>query len=170
MLTLLLGAGCSDSYDDAAIKEQLAELERRVEAAEAVIRAYENNLFIQSVTPLADGYEILFSDGSKATIRDGKDGQPGQPGQPGEKGDSWIKHVIIGDTGVTFEMTDGRSFTIPMASFVQQIQHIAFVPCYDDGKARVEYTSMDDSHLKIDFQISPRELAAELVEKWKEYC
>ncbi|MBQ8916381.1 MAG: CotH kinase family protein, partial [Alistipes sp.] len=170
MLTLLLGAGCSDSYDDAAIKEQLAELERRVEAAEAVIRAYENNLFIQSVTPLADGYEIRFSDGSKATIRNGKDGQPGQPGQPGEKGDSWIKHVIIGDTGVTFEMTDGRSFTIPMASFVQQIQHIAFVPCYDDGKARVEYTSMDDSHLKIDFQISPRELAAELVEKWKEYC
>ena len=167
VLTLSLGVGCSDSYDDTALKEQLAELERRIEAAETVIKAYENNLFIKTVTTLPNGYEILFSDGSKATIQNGKDGQDGQNGKDG---DSWIKNVVIGLNEVTFELTDGRSFTIPLASFVQQIQQIHFVPCYDDGKATVTYSSAADSRLKIDFQLSPRELAAELVKTWQEYC
>ena len=170
VLTLSLGVGCSDSYDDTALKEQLAELERRIEAAETVIKAYENNLFIKTVTTLPNGYEILFSDGTKATIQNGKDGQNGQNGQNGQDGDSWIKNVVIGPNRVTFEMTDGRTFTIPLASFVQQIQQIHFVPCYDDGKATVTYSSAADSRLKIDFQLSPRELAAELVKTWQEYC
>ncbi len=170
VLTLSLGVGCSDRYDDTALKEQLAELERRIEAAETVIKAYENNLFIKTVTTLPNGYEILFSDGSKATIQNGKDGQNGQNGQDGKDGDSWIKNVVIGPNEVTFELTDGRSFTIPLASFVQQIQQIHFVPCYDDGKATVTYSSAADSRLKIDFQLSPRELAAELVKTWQEYC
>lgn len=170
VLTLSLGVGCSDSYDDTALKEQLAELERRIEAAETVIKAYENNLFIKTVTTLPNGYEILFSDGSKATIQNGKDGQDGQNGKDGKDGDSWIKNVVIGPNEVTFELTDGRTFTIPLASFVQQIQQIHFVPCYDDGKATVTYSSAADSRLKIDFQLSPRELAAELVKTWQEYC
>lgn len=170
VLTLSLGVGCSDSYDDTALKEQLAELERRIEAAETVIKAYENNLFIKTVTTLPNGYEILFSDGSKATIQNGKDGQNGQNGKDGKDGDSWIKNVVIGPNEVTFEMTDGRTFTIPLASFVQQIQQIHFVPCYDDGKATITYSSAADSRLKIDFQLSPRELAAELVKTWQEYC
>ena len=44
VLTLSLGVGCSDSYDDTALKEQLAELERRIEAAETVIKGIPSGL------------------------------------------------------------------------------------------------------------------------------
>ena len=46
MLTLST-AGCGgDDYDDAALKQQIAELEKRIAAAETVLNAYNNNLFI----------------------------------------------------------------------------------------------------------------------------
>ena len=40
--------------------------------------------FIVSYTPVANGYEVSLSDGSKLTITNGKDGENGQPGLNGE--------------------------------------------------------------------------------------
>lgn len=40
--------------------------------------------FIVSYTPVANGYELSLSDGSKLTITNGKDGENGQPGLNGE--------------------------------------------------------------------------------------
>lgn len=176
---------CSDSYDDAALKEQLADLERRMEAAETVLRAYNNNLFISSVTETAEGYEILFSDGSKATIRHGKDGEDGKNGEDGKDGTNGtngtdgtngadgkclIKSIVVGKTEVTFTLTDGQSFSIPIVTPVSKIHQVNFVPRYDDGRATVTYSSVADSHLAIDFQISPREAAVALKECWADYC
>ena len=123
LCTLMLSSGCNDSYDDAAIKEQLADLERRMEAAEAVLRAHNNHLYIVSVTELNDGYEITFSDGSKATIRNGKDGADGKDGANGTNGTNGtdgtnakclIQSIVPGKSEVTFTLTDGRTFSIPL--------------------------------------------------------
>lgn len=182
LCTLMLSSGCSDSYDDAAIKEQLADLERRMEAAETVLRAYNNHLYIVSVTELNDGYEITFSDGSKATIRNGKDGADGKDGANGKDGadgtngtngtdgKSLIQTIVPGKSGVTFTLTDGTTFSIPLITPLSQIHQVNFVPRYDDGRATVSYSSAADSRLDIDFRISPHEAAAALKDCWAEYC
>ncbi len=155
-----------DGYDDAALREQIAALEKRLLAAETVLNAYQNKLFINGVKQLSDGYEITFSDGSKATITNGKDGANGTPGKDG---DTWIDKVTVGTTEVTFEMTSGQTFSIPLATAVSGIQSIAFVPRYDDGCASVYYTTAADSYLEFDFQLSPREKVADLATKWSDY-
>ena len=165
--TLTLGwTSCSDSYDDSALREQIADLEDRIAATEAVLAAYNKGLFIQSVKSTSTGYEIVFSDGSKATIRNGKDGQPGSAGA---NGDSWIKEVIVGKTEVTFVMTDGTRFSMPLATLVQKIQHLSFLSATADGSAEVLYTSPANSRVEMSFQLSPRELATEFTSVWSEY-
>lgn len=164
-VALLCGAAScgGDEYDDAALRQQIADLEARLTAAETVLNAYKNKLFINSVQTTDAGYVITFSDGSKATITNGKDGTPGKDG------DTWIKNVTVGATEVTFEMTSGQSFSIPLATAVSGIQSIAFVPRYDDGCATVLYTTAAESSLELDFQLSPREKVADLAAKWEDY-
>ena len=93
---LLLVAGITFSlsnctYDDSAlwnemeqIKDRVSDLEESVlqtneeiEALQAIINALQNNLYITSVEQTADGYTIVFSDGTSANIMNGKDGVNG---------------------------------------------------------------------------------------------
>lgn len=157
-----------DEYDDTALKQQIADLEKRVSAAETVLRAYDQALFIKSVTTTSNGYVITFSDNSKATITNGKDGADGQPGKDGKDGDAWIKDVQVGEREVTFTMTDGRSFSIPLSTLVGNIQHLSFVPTHSDGRATVAFRSAADATLQMTFTLSPAELAADVVAKWSE--
>ena len=127
----LLVVACE--YDDTALKESIAKLEQRLDAVEAVQRAYENNLFIKGIQQIDNGYIITFSDNSTATIvngddgkdgadgadgadgkdgKDGKDGEDGKNGTNGKDGDTLIKSITIGKDSVTFVLTDGRKFTI----------------------------------------------------------
>ena len=93
---LLLVAGITFSlsnctYDDSAlwnemeqIKDRISDLEESVlqtneeiEALQSIINALQNNLYITSVEQTADGYTIVFSDGTSASIMNGKDGANG---------------------------------------------------------------------------------------------
>lgn len=79
------------TYDDSAlwnemeqIKDRVSDLEESVlqtneeiEALQAIINALQNNLYITSVEQTADGYTIVFSDGTSANIMNGKDGVNG---------------------------------------------------------------------------------------------
>lgn len=79
------------TYDDSAlwnemeqIKDRVSDLEESVlqtneeiEALQAIINALQNNLYITSVEQTADGYTIVFSDGTSASILNGKDGVNG---------------------------------------------------------------------------------------------
>ena len=138
-VALLLSA-CSKAYDDSSVWDSIHSLEARMDAMEIVMRAYENKLFIDSVEPTSDGegYVITFSDGSSATITNGRDGQDGAPGAdgqdgqdgqdgapgadgqdgqdgaPGADGETLIDSITIGENEVTFLLTDGRSFSIPL--------------------------------------------------------
>jgi hypothetical protein len=150
-----LAVACSTPYDDTELWNSVDELEQRMSAVESVLRAYNNNLFIETVTENTDGYVITFSDGSSATITNGKDGQDGadgkdgkdgidgqdgedgkdgidgqdgedgqdgndgedgKDGQDGDDGDTLIESIEIGAEEVTFTLTDGRTFSIPIGA------------------------------------------------------
>ena len=83
----LLLFGCSDKYDDSALRNDLNDLENRVTKLEElctqmntnisslqkIVDALQDNLSISKVEQISDGYIIHFSDGSTATIKNGKD-------------------------------------------------------------------------------------------------
>lgn len=102
----------SCTYDDSAIKQEIENqgkeidaLKQRVSALEAVQKAHAGDLFITAVTTLSNGYTITFSDGSTATILDGNDG---------EEGEEWISGVEIGETTAVFHLSNGTDITIPL--------------------------------------------------------
>ena len=97
---MLCVVGCE--YDDTEIKNSIEQIEKRLSAVETVQNAYKNNLFIKSVVQTTNGYTITFSDGSTATITNGKDG------------DTLIESITISESEVTFVLTDGRRFSIPL--------------------------------------------------------
>ena len=109
----LFAAGCAQEFDDSKIWEEIDSIKSRVSALETVTNAYKNNLFIKSVNQIDNGYIITFSDGSQATIVNGADGKDGQDGADGE---TLIESIVIGENEVTFILTDGSSFTIPLYS------------------------------------------------------
>ena len=89
--TLMAMTGCS--YDEAIwneveqIKDRVATLEKAViktnediVALQTIVAALQNNIYVVAVNTTADGYIIEFSDGTTATINNGKDGANGQNG------------------------------------------------------------------------------------------
>ena len=84
--------GCS--YDDEAIWNEVEQIKDRVEtleqaviktnedivALQTIVAALQNNLYVVAVNTTTDGYIIEFSDGTTATINNGKDGANGQNG------------------------------------------------------------------------------------------
>ena len=85
----LLLFGCSDKYDDSALRNDLNDLENRIAKLEElckqmntnisslqkIVDALQDNLSISKVEQISDGYIIHFSDGSTATIKNGKDSE-----------------------------------------------------------------------------------------------
>ena len=84
--------GCS--YDDEAIWNEVEQIKDRVTtleeaviktnedivALQTIVEALQNNVYVVAVNATADGYVIEFSDGTTATINNGKDGANGQNG------------------------------------------------------------------------------------------
>ena len=87
--TLTAMVGCS--YDDAAIWNEIENVKDRVDmleesviktnediaALQTIVNALQKNVYVVSVTPTAEGYTIVFSDGTTAEIKNGKDGANG---------------------------------------------------------------------------------------------
>ena len=103
--TILLVAGCSESFDDSQIWTKLDSLESRIAALEQLCRhmntnisslqtlvnALKNNDYVTGVTPITEdgktvGYTITFSKSSPVTIYHGKDGANGADGKDGVDG------------------------------------------------------------------------------------
>ncbi|MBO4765152.1 MAG: hypothetical protein J5508_05540, partial [Bacteroidales bacterium] len=77
-----------DKYDDSQLRSDISSLSNRVSTLESLMNSAQSNIqslltltesinknyFITAVNPLSDGYEIVFSNGSKATIKNGSDG------------------------------------------------------------------------------------------------
>lgn len=90
ILSSLITVGCQKDYE-----ERLKDLENRVSRLEdicdqmnanisalrTIVTAQQNQITISKVEQLSDGYIIHFSDGTFATIKNGKDGVNGQGGE-----------------------------------------------------------------------------------------
>ena len=84
--TLTAMVGCS--YDDEALWNEMEQIKDRVTtleeaviktnedivALQTIVEALQNNVYVVAVNTTADGYVIEFSDGTTATINNGKDG------------------------------------------------------------------------------------------------
>ena len=121
-LTLGLMVGCS--YDDSAILDKIAEMEKeqdemqkehdemqaQLDAQQTLLDALANKLTITAVTQTDNGNTITFSDGTSMSIKDG------EQGEKGEDGDSFIESIVVGEEDVTFTLTDGTVIVIPLGS------------------------------------------------------
>ena len=121
---LLATTACS--YDDTLIwdevnnvKDRVDELEKQVNgintnltALQTIVNAMQDNVYVTAVNETADGYTIIFSNGTTATITNGKDGANGKDGQNGAPGndgkDAIAPQVRINDATKEWEIsTDG---------------------------------------------------------------
>ncbi|MBR5829933.1 MAG: leucine-rich repeat protein [Tidjanibacter sp.] len=129
---VLVLTGCAEMGLDGSILERIEDIENRLDEVETLVNADKNGLVITSVQEVAEGYLIIFSDGSSVTVKHGKDGADGKDGQDGEDGKGGqdgengsagengsngsciITSVEIGADSVTFNLSDGRTVVIPL--------------------------------------------------------
>lgn len=139
ILALVLAIVVSScKYDDTLVWNSIDELKQRMSALETVMKAYENNLFIESIDEIDNGYIITFSDGSKATIVDGENGKDGADGKDGE---TYIHNISIEGDKVMFTLTDGTMFSIPLYSMFDIVfESTEGLICYPGVSVEVGYT------------------------------
>lgn len=94
LVTAMAVFGCSKDYDDTAIKNDISDLQSRVEkletwcttvnsqisALQGLVTALEANDYVTGVSPVTNGYTINFSKSEAITIYNGKDGAKGADG------------------------------------------------------------------------------------------
>ena len=141
LMCVLLLLGCSNKYDDSALRNDLNDLENRVAKLEdlckqmntnisslqTIVTALQNNVYVTGTTPLMKdgkeiGYTITFSKGNPITIYHGKDGQDGEDGTTptiGVKKDTdgvyyWTlngEFIVVDDGKIQAEGKDGTNGT-----------------------------------------------------------
>ena len=155
----LLLFGCSDKYDDSALRNDLNDLENRVTKLEelckqmntnisslqTIVTALQNNVYVTGTTPLMKdgkeiGYTITFSKGNPITIYHGKDGQDGEDGTTptiGVKKDTdgvyyWTlngEFIVVDGGKIQAEGTNGTNGTTPQF----KIENDYWFVSYDNG-------------------------------------
>ena len=94
LVTAMAVFGCSKDYDDTAIKNDISDLQSRVEkletwcttvngqisALQGLVTALEAKDYVTGVSPVTNGYTINFSKSESITIYNGKDGAKGADG------------------------------------------------------------------------------------------
>ena len=159
LMCVLLLLGCSDKYDDSALRNDLNDLENRVAKLEdlckqmntnisslqTIVTALQNNVYVTGTTPLMKdgkeiGYTITFSKGNPITIYHGKDGQDGEDGTTptiGVKKDTdgvyyWTlngEFIVVDGGKIQAEGKDGTNGTTPQF----KIENDYWFVSYDNG-------------------------------------
>lgn len=137
MFVALVAFSSCEKYDDSSIKESIENLTDRVESLEeacdnlnssissiqTIVNALENNISVVTVNSVKEngvevGYEIVFSDGSTITIKNGADGADGEDGKDGNDGSDFSgstgSSTVIGvveDNGVDYWTINGVFLT-----------------------------------------------------------
>ena len=152
MMGLAVAACTTAEYDDAAIKEQiknlddrltvveenLAKLELNVAAMKSLAEALKTGKYVESVVALEDGtgYTVTFSDDSTVVIYHGEKGEKGDQGAEGVQGDK-------GNDGVTPTVTvqdvDGELYWFINGVQGPAIYEEAPVFSSEDGNLYVTY-------------------------------
>lgn len=94
LVTAMAVFGCSKDYDDTELKQDISDLQSRVEkletwcttvngqisALQGLVTALEAKDYVTGVSPVTNGYTINFSKSDAITIYNGKDGAKGADG------------------------------------------------------------------------------------------
>lgn len=94
LVTAMAVFGCSKDYDDTELKQDISDLQSRVEkletwcttvngqisALQGLVTALEAKDYVTGVSPVTNGYTINFSKSEAITIYNGKDGAKGADG------------------------------------------------------------------------------------------
>ena len=94
LVTAMAVFGCSKDYDDTELKQDISDLQSRVEkletwcttvngqisALQGLVTALEAKDYVTGVSPVTNGYTITFSKSDAITIYNGKDGAKGADG------------------------------------------------------------------------------------------
>lgn len=127
--TVVAAMASCQKYDDSAlverignVEESVISLEERIKANEEALKKLEDaekNALTVDVRQIENGYELIFSDGQKATIYNGakgdkgEQGEKGEAGEKGEPGESGISDFSIEETPEAYVFTyDGKTYTI----------------------------------------------------------
>ena len=93
--------GCyKDDIND--LNEKYDKLKEELDAYKTLLQALENKLTVNSITETANGYKVVFSDGTEMQVGNGTDGT---------NAPSIVRIVDTGNT-VVFHMSDGTTITV----------------------------------------------------------
>lgn len=172
LVTLCLGA-CK--YDDGAlwdevhsldnrvtsIEKQLTEMNNDINTVKMLAKTLQKQVYITKVTPTSDGYTINFSDGSTATIRNGKDGTNGKDGVNGKdapvinvKYDNGRYYWVQTLNGSTTWLTDSNGNKIPVTGddgatpLLKTDSDGYWIVSYDNGNTYVRVKDANGNPIK----------------------
>ena len=146
-----------------ALEEKVKELnERTIPGIQATVAALQAKIYVTDVTVLKDGYEITFSDGTKATIANGKDGKDGEKGERGAE-PVISAQEIDGEFYWTVDgkpMLDAQGKKIPVHAALPQlrINEGKWEVSYDEGKTWKEVPTMGSGGAAISIEDTDTEI------------
>ena len=104
-----------DNIDDrlSQVEKKIEEMNTNIDALSKICDALSSNVSVSSVTPLQDasGYEIVFSDGTKATIHNGTDAELPRLASGASLGEPYVQDAtyISVDGGKTWTRISGEN-------------------------------------------------------------
>lgn len=152
---LLAFCGCQD-FD--SLSSRVDDLESRVKYLEelckdmngnitviqAFVAAHQDDLYIRSVTEVADGFMITFSDGKTYTLKNGERGSKGDKGDKGDQGETGATGAVP-VVSIAYDETDGGYYWTLNGEYIlndgKKISALGITPQLkiEDGKWLISY-------------------------------
>lgn len=152
---LLAFCGCQD-FD--SLSSRVDDLESRVKYLEelckdmngnitviqAFVAAHQDDLYIRSVTEVADGFTITFSDGKTYTLKNGERGSKGDKGDKGDQGETGATGAVP-VVSIAYDETDGGYYWTLNGEYIlndgKRISALGITPQLkiEDGKWLISY-------------------------------
>lgn len=135
-----------DNIDDrlSQVEKKIEEMNTNIDALSKICDALSSNVSVSSVTPLQDasGYEIVFSDGTKATIHYGTDAELPRLASGASLGEPYVQDAtyISVDGGKTWTRISGENGV----SFFESVKA-------DESSSKVTLVLADGTVIEVPF-------------------
>lgn len=135
-----------DNIDDrlSQVEKKTEEMNTNIDALGKICDALSSNVSVSSVTPLQDasGYEIVFSDGTKATIHNGTDAELPRLASGASLGETYVQDAtcISVDGGKTWTRISGENGV----SFFESVKA-------DESSSKVTLVLADGTVIEVPF-------------------
>ena len=135
-----------DNIDDrlSQVEKKTEEMNTNIDALSKICDALSSNVSVSSVTPLQDasGYEIVFSDGTKATIHNGTDAELPRLASGASLGEPYVQDAtcISVDGGKTWTRISGENGV----SFFESVKA-------DESSSKVTLVLADGTVIEVPF-------------------